>query len=88
MRGVPGPGNADTLPGHDVRLTDGALVLHTMTEDDLPQALEWDNDPQVRHLMQAETVPPFTLEDLGDLYRGVARAAHVFVIERESFTSR
>ena len=81
LRGVTGPGKAGALPGHDVRLTDGDLVLRPMREDDLPQALEWDNDPEVRHYMQAETVPLFTLDDLRDLYRGVARAAHVFVIE-------
>ena len=78
---VPGPENADALPGHDVRLADGDLVLRPMREDDLPQALEWDNDPEVHFYMQGETQPLFTLEDLGDMYRGVARAAHVFVIE-------
>jgi aminoglycoside 6'-N-acetyltransferase len=81
VREVAGPEHADALPGHDVRLTDGDLVLRPMREDDLPQALEWDNDPEVHYYMQGETQPVFTLEDLGDMYRGVARAAHVFVIE-------
>ena len=81
MREVPEPENADALPGHDVRLTDGDVVLRPMREDDLPQALEWDNDPEVFYYMQSETQPLFTLEDLGGMYRGVARAAHVFVIE-------
>src|SRR5215471_14802639 len=52
-----------------------------MREDDLPQALEWDNDPEVHHFMQDDSTPQFTLEDLRDMYRGIARAAHVFVIE-------
>lgn len=56
-------------------------MLRPMREDDLPTALEWDNDPGVRLFMEAETTPLWTLEDLGDMYRGVARAAHVFVIE-------
>jgi len=73
--------DAACLPGHDVHLGDGDLVLRPMREDDLAMALEWDNDPEVRHFMEAETTPLFTLEDLGDMYRGVARAAHVFVIE-------
>ncbi len=79
MRGVVDqyPGR---LPGHDVHLGEGDLVLRPMREDDLVIALEWDNDPEVRHFMEAETTPLFTLEDLGDIYRGVARAAHVFVI--------
>ena len=75
------PGNADAPPGHDVRLTNGDVVLRPVREDDLPQALEWDNDPEVFYYMQSETQPLFTLEDLGGMYRGVARAAHVFVIE-------
>lgn len=75
------PDNAGALPGHDVRLSNGDLVLRPMREDDLRQALDWDNDPEVSYHMQSETQPVFTLEDLGDMYRGVARAAHVFVIE-------
>jgi len=75
------PGKSDALPDHAVRLTDGDLVLRPMREDDLPQALEWDNDPDVHHFMQGDSTPQFTLEDLGDMYRGIARAAHVFVIE-------
>ena len=71
----------DVLPGHDVRLTDGDLVLRPMREDDLPQALVWDNDPDVRHFMQAENQPLFTLEDLAGMYHYVAQAAYVFVIE-------
>ena len=51
MRGVPGPGSAGALPGHDVRLTDGDLVLRPMREGDLPKALELDNEPEVRHFM-------------------------------------
>lgn len=51
MRGVPGPGSAGALPGHDVRLTDGDLVLRPMREDDLPKALELDNEQEVRHFM-------------------------------------
>jgi len=78
---VPRPEKAEVLPGHDVRLKDNDLVLRPMREDDLPRALEWDNDPEVFYSMQSETQPLFTLEDLGDMYRGVARAAHVFVIE-------
>jgi len=81
VREVPEPETADALPGHDVRLADGDLVLRPMREDDLPQALEWDNDPEVFSTMQSETQPLFTLDDLGDMYRGVARSAHVFVIE-------
>ena len=75
------PGNADALPGHNVRLMDGDLVLRPMREDDLPRALEWDNHPQVHHFMQDDTTPLFTLEDLGDMYHDIAEAAHVFVIE-------
>jgi len=74
-------GHAGALPGHDVRLTDGDLVLRPMREDDLPHALVWDNDPEVHHFMQDDTTPLFTLEDLSDMYRGIARAAHIFVIE-------
>ena len=63
------------------RLTEGDLVLQPMREDDLPQALEWDNDPDVFYYMQSEMQRLFTLEDLGGMYCGVARAARVFVIE-------
>ncbi len=75
------PGNADALPDHRVRLTDHDLVLRPMREDDLPHALEWDNEPEVHYFMQGDTTPLFTLEDLRDMYRGVAQAAYVFVIE-------
>jgi hypothetical protein len=44
-------------------------------------ALEWNNDPEVRLFMYDDTTTVFTLEDVAEVYRGVARAAHVFVIE-------
>jgi len=75
------PEHATVLPSHDVWLTDGDLMLRPMRDDDLPQALVWDNDPEVRHFMQAENQPLFTLEDLAEMYRCVAEAARVFVIE-------
>lgn len=65
MRGVRGTENADALPGHHVRLTDGDLVLRPMRENDLPQAMEWDNDPEVRHFMQAATVPRHAPSEAG-----------------------
>jgi RimJ/RimL family protein N-acetyltransferase len=69
------------LPGHDVHLGEGDLVLRPMREDDLATALEWDNDPEVRLFMYDDTTTVFTLEDVAEVYRGVAQAAHVFVIE-------
>jgi len=69
------------LPGHDVHLGEGDLVLRPMREDDLATALEWDNDPEVRHFMYDDTTTVFRLEDVAEVYCGVARAAHVFVIE-------
>jgi RimJ/RimL family protein N-acetyltransferase len=52
-----------------------------MREDDLATALEWDNDPEVRLFMYDDTTTVFTLEDVAEVYCGVARTAHVFVIE-------
>jgi RimJ/RimL family protein N-acetyltransferase len=69
------------LPGHDVRLGEGDLVLRPMREDNLPTALEWDNDPEVRLYMYDDATTVFTLEDVAEVYCGVASAAHVFVIE-------
>lgn len=71
------------LRTHDIRLTQGAIHLRPMTEDDWGLLLRWNNDPEVLYYCEGDDVEWRDLADVQSIYRGVSRTALCFIIERD-----
>ena len=71
----------DRLSEHDIVLTDGPLRLRPMTEDDWDILLKWNSDPEVLYYSEGDDVKSRTLEETQGIYRGVSKAAFVFMAE-------
>jgi len=69
------------LRQHDVHLSDGALALRPMTEDDWDVLLEWNNDPEVLHYSEGDNVTGRSLEEIQAIYRGTSQNAFCFIAE-------
>ena len=69
------------LRQHDVRLSDGPLLLRPMTEDDWDVLLKWNNDPDVLYFAEGGNVTSRSLEDTQMIYRGVSQDAFTFIAE-------
>ncbi len=71
----------DMLREHSVTLRDGEIVLRPMTENDWDVLYRWNNDPEVLHYADGPGVTGRSLAEVHGMYRGVSRAAFVFMIE-------
>ena len=70
-----------TLRQHDVRLSDGPLILRPMTEGDWDILLKWNNDPEVLYYCEGANVTSRPLAEVQEIYRGVSQHAFTFVSE-------
>ena len=73
-------GATEGVRPHDVVLTDGDVRLRPFTEDDWDVVAPWVTDPRV--LRFSDFVEERSLAEIQGIYRGVSRAAELFVIER------
>ncbi len=71
----------DRLVEHDVTLRGGHVVLRPLTEKDWAFLVKWNNDPEVLHYAEGDSVTGRPLEEVQGIYRAVSRHAHCFVIE-------
>jgi RimJ/RimL family protein N-acetyltransferase len=71
----------ERLRVHEVRLSDGDLVLRPMTEEDWPALLKWNNDPDVLYYAEGSNVASRTLEETQRIFRGASREAFTFIAE-------
>ena len=71
----------ERLREHEVTLRDGDVVLRPMTESDWDVLFAWNNDAELQDYADAEPVESRTMNDVQAMYRGISRAAFMFIIE-------
>jgi len=71
----------ETLREHTIVLRDSDLVLRPMTEDDWFLLYRWNDDPEVLYYAEGDDVRSRTPEEVHRIYRGVSRAAFMFIME-------
>jgi RimJ/RimL family protein N-acetyltransferase len=69
------------FPTHAFVLTGADIRLRPLTEADWPWLLQWNTDPAVLYFSEGDPITAYRLDDLQELYRQVASAAHCFIIE-------
>lgn len=71
----------DRLATHAISLSDGDLSLRPMTEDDWPDLVRWNQDPEVLYFADGADVEYYSAEGTQAIYRGVSQDALCFIIE-------